>query len=612
MKNLLTLFRRFLPGYKQYVALSLILNLLSTMLNLFSFASIVPILQILFGINDNSHTYIPFDSIGSAEEFIDTATNNIYAAIEEVIATQGAAMALMMIGVYLIVMTFFKTLASFLAASSLVPIRTGVMRDLRNKIYNKINSLPIGYFSQEKKGDIMSRMTSDIVEVEASVISSLEMIFKNPIMIIIYISVLFAMSWKLTLFVLLLLPLSGLLIGRIGRALKKKSLLSQQLSGELLSQIEETLGGLKVIKAFNAEDKLRIRFSGLNEKIRTTLSKVQTRYLLAHPVSEFLGTTLIAILLWYGGLLILNSEGTLSAPEFIYYLIIFYSIIQPFKDLSRAGYSVQKGMASLYRIDGILDAENNIREIEQPKEIHGFNDNISFENVWFRYKEEWVLKDINLTIEKGKTVALVGQSGSGKSTLADLIPRFYDVEKGSIKIDGIDIRETKRYDLRNLMGIVSQEAVLFNDTIFNNIAFGVENATMEDVKAAARIANASEFIEAMPEGYMTNIGDRGCRLSGGQRQRLSIARAVLKNPAILILDEATSALDTESEQLVQNAIERLMSGRTAVVIAHRLSTIRSADMICVLQDGKIIERGDHDELIALNGQYKKLYDMQNF
>lgn len=612
MKNLLTLFRRFLPGYKQYVALSLTLNLLSTMLNLFSFASIVPILQILFGINDNSHTYIPFDSIGSAEEFIDTATNNIYAAIEEVIATQGAAMALMMIGVYLIVMTFFKTLASFLAASSLVPIRTGVMRDLRNKIYNKINSLPIGYFSQEKKGDIMSRMTSDIVEVEASVISSLEMIFKNPIMIIIYISVLFAMSWKLTLFVLLLLPLSGLLIGRIGRALKKKSLLSQQLSGELLSQIEETLGGLKVIKAFNAEDKLRIRFSGLNEKIRATLSKVQTRYLLAHPVSEFLGTTLIAILLWYGGLLILNSEGTLSAPEFIYYLIIFYSIIQPFKDLSRAGYSVQKGMASLYRIDGILDAENNIREIEQPKEIHGFNDNISFENVWFRYKEEWVLKDINLTIEKGKTVALVGQSGSGKSTLADLIPRFYDVEKGSIKIDGIDIRETKRYDLRNLMGIVSQEAVLFNDTIFNNIAFGVENATMEDVKAAARIANASEFIEAMPEGYMTNIGDRGCRLSGGQRQRLSIARAVLKNPAILILDEATSALDTESEQLVQNAIERLMSGRTAVVIAHRLSTIRSADMICVLQDGKIIERGDHDELIALNGQYKKLYDMQNF
>lgn len=612
MKNLFTLFRRFLPGYKIYVVLSLVLNLLSTILNLFSFASIVPILQILFGVTDNTHTYIPFDSVGSAEEFVNIATNNIYAVIEGIITTHGAPTALMMIGVYLIVMTFFKTLASFLAASSLVPIRTGVMRDLRNKIYDKIVSLPIGYFSQEKKGDIMSRMTNDIVEVEASVISSLEMIFKNPIMIVIYISVLFFMSWKLTLFVLILLPMSGLLIGRIGRVLKKRSLLNQQLSGEMLSQTEETLGGLKVIKAFNAEDKLRKRFATLNERIRSTLSKVQTRYLLAHPVSEFLGTTVIAILLWYGGFLILNGEGSLSAPEFIYYLVIFYSIIQPFKDLSRAGYSVQKGMASLTRIDAILDAENNIREVESPKVISDFHRGITFEKVWFRYGEEWVLKDINLTIEKGKTVALVGQSGSGKSTLADLVTRYYDVEKGSIKIDGIDIREVKRHDLRHLMGIVNQEAVLFNDTIFNNIAFGVEEATIDEVKTAAKIANADEFIEAMPEGYMTNIGDRGCRLSGGQRQRLSIARAVLKNPSILILDEATSALDTESEKLVQSAIERLMKGRTAIVIAHRLSTIKSADTICVLQDGKIIERGRHEELIALNGQYKKLYDMQNF
>jgi ATP-binding cassette subfamily B protein/subfamily B ATP-binding cassette protein MsbA len=606
------LFRRFLPPYKWYVIANIFLNLITAIFNLFSFASIIPILQILFGMNTNTHSLIPFSQINSLNSLLEICKNNIYAYIESLINQYGASSALMLLGVYLIIMTLLKTLSAFLASASLVPIRTGILRDIRNAIYKKITSLHLGYFSHEKKGDIISRMTNDVSEVEASIISSLETIFKNPIMIILYLVVLFTMSWRLTIFVLILLPISGLLIGRIGKSLKRKSLLGQQLSGELISQIEETLGGLRVIKAFNAESKLNLRFQNLNETIRHTFNRIHTRYFLAHPVSEFLGTTVIAILLWYGGYLILSGNGGISAPEFIYYLVIFYSIINPFKELSRAGYSIQKGLASLQRIDAVLDAENNISEPSNPQTINSFNNEIRFNNVSFKYQDEWVLKNINLTISKGQTIALVGQSGSGKSTLVDLIPRFYDTIEGSISIDGIDIRHLSTHNLRHLMGNVNQEAILFNDTIYNNITFGVESATQAEVEQAARIANAHDFITATPDGYQTNIGDRGSRLSGGQRQRISIARAILKNPPILILDEATSALDTESERLVQDAIEHLMQNRTAIVIAHRLSTIKSADLICVLHEGRIIEQGTHNQLITLNGQYKKLCDMQNF
>jgi ATP-binding cassette subfamily B protein/subfamily B ATP-binding cassette protein MsbA len=606
------LFRRFLPPYKWYVIANIFLNLITAIFNLFSFASIIPILQILFGMNTNTHSLIPFSQINSLNSLLEICKNNIYAYIESLINQYGASSALMLLGVYLIIMTLLKTLSAFLASASLVPIRTGILRDIRNAIYKKITSLHLGYFSHEKKGDIISRMTNDVSEVEASIISSLETIFKNPIMIILYLVVLFTMSWRLTIFVLILLPISGLLIGRIGKSLKRKSLLGQQLSGELISQIEETLGGLRVIKAFNAESKLNLRFQNLNETIRHTFNRIHTRYFLAHPVSEFLGTTVIAILLWYGGYLILSGNGGISAPEFIYYLVIFYSIINPFKELSRAGYSIQKGLASLQRIDAVLDAENNISEPSNPQTINSFNNEIRFNNVSFKYQDEWVLKNINLTISKGQTIALVGQSGSGKSTLVDLIPRFYDTIEGSISIDGIDIRHLSTHNLRHLMGNVNQEAILFNDTIYNNITFGVESATQAEVEQAARIANAHDFITATPDGYQTNIGDRGSRLSGGQRQRISIARAILKNPPILILDEATSALDTESERLVQDAIEHLMQNRTAIVIAHRLSTIKSADLICVLHEGRIIEQGTHNQLIAINGQYKKLCDMQNF
>ena len=606
------LFRRFLSPYKWYVIANIFLNLITAIFNLFSFASIIPILQILFGMDTNTHTYIPFSQIDSLNSLLEIGKNNIYAYIEALINQHGASTALMLLGVYLIIMTLLKTLSAFLASASLVPIRTGILRDIRNTIYRKITSLHLGYFSHEKKGDIISRITNDVVEVEASIISSLETIFKNPIMILLYLIVLFTMSWRLTIFVLILLPISGLLIGRIGKSLKRKSLLGQQLSGELIAQIEETLGGLRVVKAFNAESKLNQRFQSLNETIRHTFNRIHIRYFLAHPISEFLGTAVIAILLWYGGYLILSGNGGITAPEFIYYLVIFYSIINPFKELSRAGYSIQKGLASLQRIDAVLNAENKIIETTNPQIINSFNNEIRFNNVSFKYQDEWVLKNINLTIPKGQTVALVGQSGSGKSTLVDLIPRFYDTIEGSITIDGIDIRNLSTHNLRHLMGNVNQEAILFNDTIYNNITFGVESATQAEVEHAARIANAHDFIMATPDGYQTNIGDRGSRLSGGQRQRISIARAILKNPPILILDEATSALDTESERLVQEAIEQLMLNRTAIVIAHRLSTIKSADLICVLHEGKIIEQGTHEQLIALNGQYKKLCDMQNF
>ena len=607
-----SLFRRFLPPYKWYVIANILLNLITAIFNLFSFASIIPILQILFGMDTNTHTHISFSQISSLNSFLEICKNNIYAYIESLINQHGASTALMLLGVYLIVMTLLKTLSAFLAAASLVPIRTGILRDIRNTVYQKITSLHLGYFSNEKKGDIISRMTNDVVEIETSIIASLETIFKNPIMILLYLIVLFTMSWRLTIFVLILLPVSGLLIGRIGKSLKRKSLLGQQLSGELIAQIEETLGGLRIVKAFNAEEKLNQRFQSLNETIRHTFNRIHTRYFLAHPVSEFLGTAVIAILLWYGGYLILSGNGGITAPEFIYYLVIFYSIINPFKELSRAGYSIQKGLASLQRIDAILNTENNIKEPQLPQTIDSFNHEISFNNVSFKYQDEWVLKNINLTIRKGQTIALVGQSGSGKSTLVDLIPRFYDTIEGSISIDGINIRHLSIHNLRNLMGNVNQEAILFNDTIYNNISFGVESATQAEVEHAARIANAHDFIMATPDSYQTNIGDRGSRLSGGQRQRISIARAILKNPPILILDEATSALDTESERLVQDAIEHLMQNRTAIVIAHRLSTIKSADLICVLHEGHIIEQGTHQQLIALNGQYKKLCDMQNF
>ena len=458
----------------------------------------------------------------------------------------------------------------------------------------------------------MSRMTSDVGEIEASIMSSLETIFKNPIMIVIYMIVLFSLSWQLTLFVLLLLPFSGFLIGKIGRTLKRRSLSGQEQTGELLSQIEETLGGLRVVKAFIAEEKLKARFAGLNDRIRRTFNRINRRYLLAHPISELLGTVVVAILLWYGGTLILQGEGSISAPEFIYYLVIFYSIIPPSKDLSRAMYSVQKGMASLQRVDEILKAENPLKAQKNAVKIDEFTSRIEFNHVWFKYREDWILQDINLTCGKGKTVALVGQSGSGKSTMVDLIPRFYDVNEGVISVDGTDIRQLDLQSLRELMGNVNQEAILFNDSFFNNITFGVESATMDEVIAAAKIANAHDFIMATEEGYQTNVGDRGCRLSGGQRQRISIARAILKNPPILILDEATSALDTESEKLVQNALESLMQNRTTIVIAHRLSTIKKADEICVLHEGKIVERGKHEELLSLNGYYKRLCDMQSF
>ncbi len=610
MKNLIIIIKRFIPKYKWYAIANVFMNILSTIFNLFSFASIIPILQILFGLTTERHTPVAWPGWGDFDSLKEFLINNAYAYIEGLIDDYGAATALLMLGVYLIVMTFFKTMTAFLSGATLVPIHTGVLRDLRRDLYDKILSLPIGYFSNEKKGDLMTRMTNDVVEVETSIVSSLETLFKNPLMIAIYIAVLFTMSWRLTLFVLILLPISGILIGKIGKSLKKKSMKGQQLSGELLSLIEETLSGLRIVKAFNAEKHQAKRFSKTNETLRMTLNKINIKYLLAHPVSEFLGTTVIAILLWYGGMLILDGDNTLSAPVFIYYLVIFYSIIQPFKDLSKAGYNVQKGMASLERIDFILNAESNIKQPKNPVKIKEFSDSITLNNVWFKYSEDWILKDINLKINKGETVALVGQSGGGKSTLVDLIPRFYDCQKGNICIDGIDIKDLTTTDLRDIMGNVNQEAILFNDTIYNNITFGTENATREDVERAAKMANAHDFIMASEAGYETNIGDRGTKLSGGQRQRISIARALLKNPPILILDEATSALDTESERLVQNAIDKLMKNRTSIVIAHRLSTIKAADKICVIHEGRIVESGKHDELMQLNGYYRKLNDLQ--
>lgn len=543
---------------------------------------------------------------------MDVIKNNAYWWVSNYIETNGALNTLFLLGVFLVILTFFKTGIAYLASYFIIPLRTGLVRDIRNQLYDKVVDLNLGFFGKQRKGDIMARMLGDVNEVEVSIMSSIELLSKNPIMIIVYLGVLLLLSWKLTLFVLCVLPFAGLLMGKVGRSLKKSSKDAQSQSGQLLSQIEETLGGLRIIKAFNAEKAVTRNFRHLNDTLRRTVMKVNRRYTLAHPMSEFLGTATIAIVLIFGGMLILNDAGSLSAAEFIYYLVIFYSIINPFKELSKASYSIQKGMASLERIDMILDAVNPLKEVANPVEIKPFSSKIEYKNVWFKYGEDWVLKDVSLTIKKGQVVALVGQSGSGKSTMVDLLPRFYDVQKGEIVIDGVNVKDMALYDLRSYMGNVNQEAILFNDTVFNNITFGVENATLEQVIEAAKVANAHEFIMAMENGYQTNIGDRGSRLSGGQRQRISIARAILKNPSILILDEATSALDTESEKLVQEALERLMKTRTSIVIAHRLSTIKNADVICVMKDGEIVEQGGHEELLAKNGAYSKLYTMQSF
>lgn len=612
MKKVLYLLKRFISPYKRYMWLSLLFNLLSTVFNLFSFAALIPVLQILFGLDEAQKQYMDWSVNQPITEIVEALKNNLGYAIEQMVVQFGPQTSLLYMGLFLIMMTAFKTGFAYLATVMSVPIRIGVVRDLRNKLYKKIVSLPIGFFSDERKGDIMARMTGDVTEVELSIISSVDVLFKHPIMITINLLVMFAMSWQLTLFVLILLPISGWLIGIVGKNLKKNSLEAQNLQGELLSQLDESIGGLRIIKAFNAQKKAEARFGNLNEQIRSLFYRLHNRYNLAFPLSEFIGTVVIALLLWFGGLMIVGHQSQINAAEFIYYLVIFYSIITPAKDLSRATFSIRKGLASLERIDRIMDAEDTIQEPANPVHIDKFAQQIEFKNVSFRYQQEWVLQDIQLTIPRGKTVALVGQSGSGKTTLIDLLPRFYDPEKGEILIDGVNIRNVNTLNLRQFMGNVNQEAILFNDTFYNNITFGVDHATREQVEEAAKIANAHDFIMETELGYETNIGDRGSKLSGGQRQRISIARAILKNPPILILDEATSALDTASEKMVQKALENLMANRTTLVVAHRLSTIRKADEICVMHEGKIVERGRHDELIALNGYYKRLVDMQSF
>ena len=615
MKDFLRILRRFVPPYKRYMVMNIVFNILSAFLNLFAFALIIPILNILFKIDTQVYTYKDWHlfplSWETLEELPSLLKNNFFWFVSDMIETHGGSVALIVLGIFLVVSTFMKVGTMYMAFFTMIPIRTGVVRDIRNQINKKITELPLGFFSEERKGDIIARVSGDVNEIETSIMSSLDMLFKNPILIIIYLVGMIMISWQLTLFVLVLLPVAGYVMGQVGKKLKRKSFEGQQQWGFLMSQIEETLGGLRVIKAFNAEKKIQERFERSNDTFRTITNRIYRRQQMAHPMSEFLGTATIAIVLWYGGTLILSNNSTIDASTFIYYLVIFYSIINPAKDLSKSVYAIQKGLASMERIDKILKAETQIKDPAVPDPISLQHD-ITFRDVWFKYQNEWVLKGINLVIPKGKTVALVGQSGSGKSTLVDLLPRFYDVNKGAITIDSTDIRNARLSDLRGLMGNVNQEAILFNDTFFNNIAFGVEGATQEQVEEAARIANAHDFIMASEEGYHTNIGDRGGKLSGGQRQRVSIARAILKNPPILILDEATSALDTESERLVQEALENLMRNRTTIVIAHRLSTIRNADEICVMHDGEIVERGRHEELLARNGYYKRLCDMQSF
>ena len=624
--------RRFVPPYKKYLVLSVVFNILSAVLNIFSFAALIPILQILFQTGDaEAATELMAWDWGNAQAVL---MNNLNYTVNGLISDFGPTTTLLLIGLFLAVTTFLKTGAYFLTSACIVPIRTGVVRDIRNQLYQKITSLPLGFFSEERKGDIIARMSGDVQEVENSIMSSLEMLFKNPVLIVAYFATLVFISWQLTLFTLIIVPIMGWFMGLVGRKLKSQSVKAQALWSDTMSQVEETLGGLRIIKAFCAEQKMNQRFDRINSNYRDDLMKVNIRQSSAHPMSEFLGTVMIVIVLWFGGVLVLNNQS-ITGPTFIYYMVILYSIINPLKEFSKAGYNIPKGLASMERIDKILMAENTIKEPSRPRRLKNFEHQIEFRNVWFGYRANgandvnmsdveadinWVLKGINLTIHKGQTIAIVGQSGSGKSTLVDLIPRYYDVQEGEVLIDGINVKDLGIYDLRQLIGNVNQEAILFNDSFRNNIAFGIsENLDNLDnpedlqvrIEEASKIANAYDFIMQSEHGFDTNIGDRGGRLSGGQRQRVSIARAILKNPPILILDEATSALDTESERLVQDALERLMKTRTTVAIAHRLSTIKNADEICVLHEGRIVERGTHDELLSFDGYYKKLNDMQS-
>ena len=618
MKEFLNVLRRFVPPYKKYLVLSVIFNILSAVLNIFSFAALIPILQILFqtGDTETATTLMAWDW-GNVK---DVLMNNLNYYVSQLIVEYGQTTTLLLIGIFLALTTALKTGAYFLSSATIIPIRTGVVRDIRNQLYQKITSLPLGFFSEERKGDIIARMSGDVQEVESSIMSSLDMLFKNPILIVVYFATLLFVSWQLTLFTIVFVPVFGWFMGIVGRKLKQKSIKAQALWSDTMSQVEETLSGLRIIKAFCAEGKMNARFDRINSAYRNDIMWVNIRQSMAHPMSEFLGTLMIIIVLWFGGILVLNNKA-ITGPTFIYYMVILYSIIQPLKEFSKAGYNIPKGLASMERIDKILKAENTIKEPAHPKHLPSFEHQIEFRNVSFAYSQShtentestemhYVLKDINLVIPKGKTIALVGQSGSGKSTLVDLIPRYYDVQEGEVLIDGINVKDLGIHDLRQLIGNVNQEAILFNDSFRHNIAFGVDDATQAQIEEAAKIANAYDFIMASEQGFDTNIGDRGGRLSGGQRQRVSIARAILKNPPILILDEATSALDTESERLVQDALERLMKTRTTVAIAHRLSTIKNADEICVIHEGRIVERGTHEDLLSIDGYYKKLHDMQ--
>ena len=610
MKEFFQLMRRFVSPYKKFLGWAVFLNLLSAVFNIFSFTLLIPILQILFKMDNKVYEFIPWDAAG--EGLKDIAVNNFYYYVTRMIEINGPSLTLLFLGLFLAFMTLLKTSCYFASSAVMIPLRTGVVRDIRIMVYSKVMSLPLGFFSEERKGDIIARMSGDVGEVENSITSSLDMLIKNPILIVMYFGTLIITSWQLTLFTLLVVPGMGWIMGKVGKKLKRQSLEAQAKWSDTMSQLEETLGGLRIIKAFIAEQKMINRFTECSNEFRDATNRVAMRQALAHPMSEFLGTLLIVVVLWFGGSLILGNHSSIDAPTFIFYMVILYSVINPLKEFSKAGYNIPKGLASMERVDKILKAENKIVEIPNPKPLNGLEEQVEFKDISFSYdgKKE-VLQHINLTVPKGKTVALVGQSGSGKSTLVDLLPRYHDVQEGTITIDGVNIKDVRISDLRSLIGNVNQEAILFNDTFFNNIAFGVENATMEQVIEAAKIANAQDFIMEKEDGYHTNIGDRGSKLSGGQRQRISIARAILKNPPILILDEATSALDTESERLVQEALERLMKTRTTIAIAHRLSTIKNADEICVLYEGEIVERGKHEELLAKNGYYKRLNDMQS-